>query len=462
MPIFEHVSDFDIPAQQVWDFHARPGAFARLAPTWQNLRVVEAIGPFESMRLTFRIQPGPIGVTWVAQHEGYEPGRHFQDRMVRGPFARWLHTHRVIDLGSGRSRLHDHIDYALPMGPIGALGRGLFEADLRRMFTIRHNRTLEDCTRHAALASAGPLRIAITGSTGLIGENLCAYLLNAGHTVYRLARPGSTAGSPDLPTPVIRWDPDTGTIDAAELEGIDAVVHLAGRNIGAARWTQAFKQEVMQSRVRSTSLLAKTLASLKNPPRVLISASGVSGYRDNGDTPVDESSPLDASFLAEVTRAWEGATADAQRAGVRVVLLRIGAVLTPRGGLLARLRPIFNAGLGGRIGPGTQRLAALGMDDMLAIIEHAIHTPTLRGPVNAVAPECPTNADFTRTLARVLRRPAVLPAPASIIRALFGEMSSVALKNNYVRPLALERSGYRFVHPTIEAALRTQLGRPNL
>jgi uncharacterized protein (TIGR01777 family) len=462
VPIFEHVSDLDIPAEQVWNFHARPGAFARLAPTWQNLRVVEAIGPFESMRLTFRIKAGPVGVTWVAQHEGYEPGRQFQDRMVRGPFARWLHTHRVIDLGSGRSRLHDHIDYALPLGPIGALGRGLFEADLRRMFTIRHQRTREDCTRHAAFASAGPLRIAITGSTGLIGENLCAYLLNAGHDVHRLARPGSAAGSPDLPTPVIRWDPDAGTIDSSALEGFDAIVHLAGRNIASSRWTDAFKDEVLQSRVRSTALLARTLATLKAPPRVLISASGVSGYADRGDTPVDESSPLDSSFLADVTRGWEGATADAERAGIRVVLLRIGAVLSPRGGLLAQLRPIFNVGLGGRIGPGTQRLAALGMDDMLAIIEHAIHTPVLHGPVNAVSPECLTNAEFSRTLARVLRRPGILPAPAWLVQLVFGELRVVALKNNFVRPLALQKSGYRFVHPTIQAALRTQLGKPIL
>jgi uncharacterized protein (TIGR01777 family) len=297
--------------------------------------------------------------------------------------------------------------------------------------------------------------VAVTGASGLVGAGLRPALAAQGHAVLPLVR----GGAPAPGERVVRWDPAAGTLAAADLEGVDAVVHLAGEGI-AGRWTAAKKARIRDSRLRSTALLAGTLARLARPPRVLVSASAIGWYGDRGDEVLTEASPAGAGFLAEVCREWEAAAGPAALVGIRVVHLRIGMALSRRGGGLAALLPAFRLGLGGPIGRGAQWMSWIALDDLVGAIVHALGADTLAGPVNAVAPHPVTNREFTRTLARVLRRPAFLPFPTLAARLLLGEMAdALLLASTRVLPLRLTASGYAFEHPELRGALRAELGR---
>jgi hypothetical protein len=290
----------------------------------------------------------------------------------------------------------------------------------------------------------------------MLGRALSAYLTTAGHRVVPVVR--RTAG-PDE----IGWDPATGKIDAERLEGLDAVVHLAGETV-AQRWTSARMRRIWDSRERGTALLARTLAGLARPPRALISASAIGIYGDRGGEVLTEASPLPAAnsggFLAGVGRAWESATGPAATAGVRVVQLRIGIVLTPGGGALPPMLIPFRLGLGGRMGSGDQWMSWIALDDLLGAFEHVLMTPAPSGPINAVAPTPVTNAEFTAALAEVLHRPALLPVPATALRLLLGQMADeMLLGSQRVVPDQLRGSGYVFRYPQLEGALRHVLGR---
>jgi uncharacterized protein (TIGR01777 family) len=321
--------------------------------------------------------------------------------------------------------------------------------DLERTFAFRHARTAADLGRHAAYPST-PLRVAVTGATGLIGRNLAAFLTTGGHDVVRVTRGPAAAGD-------VRWHPGRGKIDAAALEGVDAVVHLAGESI-AERWTDERKRAVLESRRDSTALLARTLAELERPPRVLVSASGVGYYGRRGDEVLDESAPTGTDFLARVCEAWEEAAEPAREAGIRVVSMRTGVVLTS---VLPRLRLPVQLALGGRLGSGRQWWSWVALDDVVGAYHHAVMTDALSGPVNLAAPDPVTNADFVRTLARALGRPAAVPAPAALLRVVAGELAdALVLASQRVSSAKLEASGFRFLHRELEPALRAELGRP--
>jgi uncharacterized protein (TIGR01777 family) len=259
----------------------------------------------------------------------------------------------------------------------------------------------------------------------------------------------------------IAWDPARGQIDAGAFDGLDAVVHLSGEAVAGGRWTDARKREILRSRTAGTDLLARTLAGLRRPPKVLLSASAVGIYgasAANADA-VDEDGLLGDDFLADVCRRWEAAAEPARAAGLRVITLRIGIVLTPAGGALAQMLPAFRAGLGGPLGAGTQPVSWISVDDTIAAIHHALHTETLAGPLNVVAPRAVDNAELAATLGRVLRRPVVLRVPAAAIDLLFGEMGRLtALGGARVRPRHLAASGFVFDYPELEPALRHTLG----
>jgi hypothetical protein len=256
----------------------------------------------------------------------------------------------------------------------------------------------------------------------------------------------------------VRWDPARGDIDAAALEGVDAVVHLAGENIGQ-RWTDDVKRAVMDSRVRGTEVLCAALASLARPPKVLVSASAVGYYGDRGDERLDESSAPGTGFQAEVCRAWEAASAGAEGAGIRVVRARLGVVLSAKGGALPRLLTPFRAGVGGPVGSGRQWFPWVALDDVIGGLHHCVRTPELHGPVNLMAPGPVRQAELARTLGHVLSRPAVLPLPAFAVRTLFGEMGTeLLLGGQQAFPVKLEAHGFRFSRPTLEAHLRAELG----
>jgi len=277
-------------------------------------------------------------------------------------------------------------------------------------------------------------------------------LMRQGHRVTRLVRRATKPGTGE-----ISWDPEAGILDAAALAAFDAVIHLAGENIAAGRWSRARKGRILNSRVRGTQLLAGAIASAQKPPKVFISASAVGYYGDRGSEAISEENGPGTGFLAEVCVAWEKAAAVAGNA-TRVVLLRLGVVLAAEGGALARMLPPFRLGIGGKIGSGDQYMSWIALDDLVEIILFALESSSLQGPVNAVAPMPVTNQDFTRTLARVLRRPAVMSVPALLIKILFGEMGQdVLLSSTRVQPARLTATGYRFRFRELEPALRRLL-----
>ena len=265
----------------------------------------------------------------------------------------------------------------------------------------------------------------------------------------------------DAGTDAIFWNPESGELDRDSLSGLDAVVHLAGENLAAGRWTEKRKSRILSSRVKGTHLLATELAAMNRPPSVLISASAVGFYGDTGEQPVSEDADSGKLFVSRVCRDWEAAAQPAVAAGIRVVFPRLGVVLTPAGGALARMLTPFRLGMGGRIGNGRQYMSWITVDDLVRVITRALVDPSLTGPVNAVSPGSVTNDTFTRTLARTLERPAVLPVPAPAVRFLFGQMGrEVLLAGSRVSPVVLTRAGYPFLHPDLESALRHLLGRP--
>jgi uncharacterized protein len=298
------------------------------------------------------------------------------------------------------------------------------------------------------------MNILVTGASGLIGSTLVPFLTSAGHSVTRLIRsqpkPGERA---------VYWEPMTGTIDMHALEGVEAVVHLAGENI-AARWTAEKKALIRDSRVKGTQVLCQALASQASPPKVLVSASAIGYYGDRGEEVLTEESAPGTGFLAEVCRAWEAAAEPARQKGIRVVHLRFGVVLSAAGGALAKILPPFRMGLGGVLGSGRQYMSWIALDDAVGALYHAIVTDTLQGPTNAGAPQAITNREFTQTLGKVLGRPTVVPLPAFAARLMFGEMADeLLLASTRVQPAKLRASGYSFRYPELEGALRHQLGR---
>jgi uncharacterized protein len=296
--------------------------------------------------------------------------------------------------------------------------------------------------------------ILISGSHGLIGSALASWLTSRGHRIVRLVRPPRAPG----PSEIV-WDPIAGTIDAGGLEGIDAVVHLAGEGIASGRWTPARKQRILESRVRGTDLLAGAVAHAHRGPRTLICASAIGYYGNRGEEILVEQSAPGSGFLADLARKWEAAAEPARRSGLRVVHLRSGIVLSPTGGALARLLPVFRLGMGGRLGSGRQFMSWITIDDEVGAIGHVLQHASMSGPINLVSPQPVTNREFAGTLGRVLRRPALLSAPAIALRMALGELSGELLGSLRVHPAALLAAGYRFRHPDLETGLRHLLNR---
>jgi uncharacterized protein (TIGR01777 family) len=282
---------------------------------------------------------------------------------------------------------------------------------------------------------------------------LVSFLTAGGHRVIRLVRKPPSGDD-------VQWDPTEGVRDLSRLEGVDAVIHLAGENIAAGRWTPQRKDEIRRSRVEGARRLSESLAKLSQRPKALVSASAIGFYGDRGDEILTEDSALGMDFLAQVCQEWEAATEPAARAGIRVVRLRFGMILSPMGGALRKMLLPFRLGAGGRMGSGAQYVSWIAIDDAIGAIHHAVGAESLHGPVNAVSPAPVTNAEFTRVLARVLSRPAIFPMPAFAARLAFGEMAdALLLASARVMPTRLQASGYRFRFPELEGALRHLLVR---
>lgn len=343
------------------------------------------------------------------------------------------------------------------MGPLGRwLGGPVIESDLTRSFAFRHRRLQHDLSLHAAWADRPRRTVAVTGASGLLGRALCALLTTGGHRVVRLVRRPEPSASD-----AVLWDPASGDIDAAALRaaGVDSIIHLAGESINGLRWTPAKKRAILESRVSGTRLVAATAAS---DPDIdtLVLASAVGFYGDRGDERLTEDSRAGLGFLAEVCEQWEAAARRAEGAGVRTAKLRLGVVLSPAGGALATMLPAFRAGVGGRIGSGRQYMPWVDLDDATGVFYHALMNPRAAGVLNVTAPHPVTNATFTDTIGRVLRRPTLLPVPSLGVRAALGQMGqALLLQGQRALPEATEALGYTFRHPSLEESLRHQLGR---
>ena len=453
---FRRSLNVPVSVETLFAWHERPGAFERLSPPWDQAKVVEHTGGIrDGARVVLDVPVGPVHTEWVIEHRDYQHNRQFRDILLKGPFARFDHTHSFFAGSATTSSLEDHIEYELPLGAAGALAGGWYAgATLDQVFRYRHALLLGDLVRHAQFADRGPMRIAVTGASGFIGSQLCAFLSTGGHTVLRVGRGAFNPGVVDVP-----WDPAKDTIDAKLLEGVDAVIHLTGANI-AERWTDEHRKAIRDSRVQGTTLIAKTIAALERKPRVLLSASAIGIYGDRGDEVLDETSPPGTGFLCDVAREWEASTQAAESAGIRVVHMRTGIVQGAAGGALGKQLPIFRAGIGGPIAGGHDWVSPIALDDEIGAMHFCLMRDDVRGPVNLVCPNPITNADYTKALGDAVHRPAVLPIPAFGLHLLFGtDMSeSTILASTRVLPRVLQRAGFEFRHPTIQDILTFELG----
>jgi len=298
------------------------------------------------------------------------------------------------------------------------------------------------------------MRILVSGSSGLVGSALIPSLTAAGHEVVRLVRSRSASPSKEL----VSWDPAGNQIDATGLEGIEAVVHLAGESIASGRWNAERKSKIRDSRVTGTRLLAESLARLSSPPKVFACASAIGFYGDRGDEILTESSTTGTGFLPDVCREWESACQPLTTVGTRVVNLRFGVVLSHRGGALKQMLLPFKLGAGGILGNGRQYMSCIALDDAVGVIEFALNHYTVRGPINVVCPQPVTNYDYTKSLGKLLGRPTIFPVPGFAARLAFGEMAdALLLSSARVIPERLVAAGYQFRHPTLEDSLRSAL-----
>jgi len=446
----EYSSVVDAPRDDVFAWHARPGAIHRMLPPWQPMSVVAEAASLADGRAVLGL---PGGLRWSAQHNpaDYAPPARFVDELSRDGLrslptqlvGHWRHEHCFDAVGDGRTRVTDRVDAPVP----GHL--------LEPTFRYRHRQLSDDLAAHRWAREHGerPGSVAVTGASGLIGSALTAFLSTGGYRVIRLVRREPRDDTER------RWDPESPADDL--LDGIDAVVHLAGASI-AGRFTDAHKKAVRGSRIEPTRRLAECAAGATDGPSVFVSASAVGWYGDDrADERLDEAAQPGDGFLADVVADWEAATAPATAAGLRVVNVRTGIVQTPRGGTLQLMRPLFAAGLGGPLGNGRQWLSWIDIDDLIDVYHRALVDAGLSGPLNAVAPQPVRNADYTRTLAGVLHRPAVLPVPALGPALLLGRQGAreLAMASQRVVPGRLIDAGHRFRRPDLEQCLRHQLGK---
>ena len=440
----------------VFDWHERSGALERLTPPWAKLEVLDHSGGIrDGGRITLRVRGAPTSFTWKLRHGEYQHGRHFRDEQVSGPMKSWVHNHRFFPNGSGGTIAEDEIEVEPPFGSVGAaLGSRFLKQELGRLFRFRYRRLLTDLSRHQGQSDQPRLTVAITGGSGLVGQALTHFLTTGGHRVIQLVRDKRRVSND-----AVYWNPVTQDIDTDRLAMADAVVHLAGTSIAGGRWTDDRKRSIRESRVKGTELIAQTMAQLSGGPHTLISASAVGYYGRKGEELLEEDAAPGSGFLTEVCQAWEDAAKPAERAGVRVVLLRTGLALSPAGGALRQMLLPFNMGLGGRLGSGKQYMSWIDLDDLIGLIHHVLFSDTLSGPVNATAPNPVTNSTFSAALGRVLGRPTLVPVPSLAVKAVFGQLGTEALLSGQrVVPRKAIDSGFHFFYESIEESLQFQLG----
>ena len=454
---FSKKSEFPVSVEELFAWHERPGAFARLAPPWQSVELVKHEGGIrDGAKVHVQTKVGGIAQTWKMRHEGYIANERFIDVMESGPFSSWKHQHLFSEGPSEHSSILEDKLEIKPLG--GAVGdwlqSGFVHSELEPVFNYRHTLKREDLKRAKTLGDlAFSGKVLITGVTGMVGRAVAAYLQTRGYHVLGVSR--SRRGPwPGLET--VAWDPAKTTIDPSALEGVEAVINLAGESILGV-WSHEKTRRIKASREQGALTLLKGFEATGHWPKVWINASGSGFYGPKTQGTVDESNESGSGFLAHVCRAWEDILEPA-RAHSRVITARLGTVMSPAGGALGLMLPVFKLGAGGVLGHPKASMPWIGLDDVVYGMEHLFYTDST-GPVNFVAPEILTQRALAKTLGKVLKRPTILPAPAGLLKQTLGSLAKeVFLIDQRVAPKVLESSGFEFTAASFEEMLIRSLG----
>ena len=443
------------PVEQAFDWHAREGAILRLMPPWAPLRMVSRKGQGigKGVKVKFRLNLFKIPMIWEAEHIEYQRNKLFIDHQLRGPFSKWIHTHKFKSDSDESFTMEDNVEFKLPFGFLSRPFYRFARKEFERMFQYRHRVLKYDLEHH--LGKTDKKKILISGASGTIGSTLVPFLQTLGHDVIRLVRKKGTLSKGEL-----FWDPYKGILDFEKAGPFDAVINLNGADISRGRWTDKQQKRIIDSRVIPTQLLVKKMKELEHKPEVFISASAIGFYGDRGNNELNEDDIHGQCFISRVCKKWEDAAIKAQDAGIRTVQLRIGVVLTPAGGALARMELPFKIGLGVTLSNGRQYISWISMDDAISGVLHILNNKSINGAVNLTAPNPVTNKEFSITLANIFSKRVFFNIPKFIVLALWGEMGrETLLASTKVNPGKLLKTGFSFQHKTLSKALKDTLGR---
>jgi uncharacterized protein (TIGR01777 family) len=448
-------TNLNFPAQKVFSWHNQHGAFARLLPPWEKIKVLSHPGEIRDgseVKLKCFVA-GPFYFNWHLRHSDFSQNQSFSDTQISGPFKKYKHQHLFSENASS-TQLNDKIEYELPFSPITKyLGKFFLEDRLSRTFYYRDQILKNDLSFHTEFADKSKLKFLITGASGLIGKALISFLETAGHQVNTVVRNPSKIGPSSVffSGEEFKFKPD---------DHFDCIINLAGAGIADQRWSQSRKKEIYESRIQYTEKLIDSLRKLNVAPKTLISCSGLSFYKEHENAANTEESPKGQGFLSDVANAWEQAAERSSSLGVRVCTLRLGVILDPRGGSLKKMLPAFNFGLGAKLGSGEQMFSWVSLEDVIRAILFLAYKEELSGAFNLCSPNPTSNSTFTNTLARVLARPAFFKAPVQMLNLIFGEMASeTMLASINCAPNKLLHSGFKFIFPELEVCLNYCLGK---
>lgn len=435
------------PRSEVFAFFQEPGNLAQLTPPWLGFEVATPAPLVMKAGARFDYQVRPLGFAqrWTTLIESYDPPHGFVDVQLKGPYALWRHRHSFVEENGG-TRVDDEIEYALPLEPLGLVALPEVNRRLADIFAYR-----EAAVAALFKPKGGSMKVILAGGSGFIGRHLSRALVLAGHSVVLLTRGETASAIPGVETR--RWLAPGADGWESVVDGADAVVNLCGEGVADRPWTTARRKALVDSRLAPTAALVSAISKAQKKPRVLVNASAVGYYPQNAGRELAETAAAGSGFLADLCARWEKAASSAESHGTRVVLLRIGVVLGAGGGALGRMLLPFKLGLGGRLGDGEQWFPWVHLEDVTGMVLAALADEKWRGPVNAVAPQAATNADFTAALGRALGRPTVLPVPGFALKLALGEMSDMLLGSQKVAPAAAAARGYVFKKPTLDEAL---------
>ena len=464
IPLFVHKAKFDANKKQIWDWYNSDGAFRRIMPEWEGIQPINAGRLVDGEETIFKVKMGPLRQKWVARHHSVVPGESFADRMIKGPFGAWNHHHEFESNSGKETSIIDNVEYKLPLHIFTGWSAGFTVLPrMKQMFEFRSVRVANDLKQIQATAELPRQRILVSGSTGMIGLQLCAFLEAAGHDVHRLLRPTTKLPSDVDSSKVVKWNDLTGEVLEGDMNGFASIIHLAGAGIGDKRWSKKRLKLIRDSRIIPTQNLAKIVAGLENPPKKLLCSSAIGFYGNRGTEVLDENSSAGNDMLSDLCKDWENSSNVAKDAGIKVIHVRTGIVMSPLGGALAKLLLPAKMGAGGPVGGGKQMQSWISLDDEIYAIHHLMMKEDSEGAYNLTAPNPVSQKQFAKTLGKVLRRPAFAPLPGFVIKILFGQMGKkLVLEGQDVRPNRLLESGYEFTHSELESCLRSCLGKMKL